>query len=58
MRDPIKIWTRINDAFTTMEIEDIRVKTVTIPLQWFRVIVKKPTVLGRLEGGMMTCCAT
>jgi hypothetical protein len=58
MRDPVKIWTRINDAFTTLEVEDIAVKTITLPLQWFRIIVKGPTVLSRFQGyyDNMLCC--
>jgi len=47
MHDPVKIWTRIQDAFTKLEIEDIAVEEITLPRRWLDNIIKKPTTLGR-----------
>jgi hypothetical protein len=43
--DPIKIWTRIERAFIDVEVENIAVRTLTLPQRYLDIIIKQPTVL-------------
>jgi hypothetical protein len=45
MIDPVKIAQRIEEAFINVEVEDIAVKTITLPLKYLKILVRRPVTL-------------
>ena len=42
MKDPEKIWNRIENVFIDVESDDIKVKTITLPSKYLKILSYKP----------------
>jgi len=45
MTDPTKIWRKIQDAFIKIEVDDIAVKIIILPLKYLKIIQREPITL-------------